>query len=502
MRKVSPFILCGGAGTRLWPLSREAFPKQFHRLTGQETLFQQTCQRLSGPLFGDSVVLANYRHRFLIAEQLVPAKNIILEPASRNTAPSACVAALIASRADPDALMLLAPSDHMIEDASVFARAVEAGVQAAEAGALVVFGVEPDCPHTGYGYIETERGEADICRVRRFVEKPSLETAERFLDQGGFWWNAGIFLCRAATLLDLTETHAPQVLAACRKSLDAATEDLTFRVLGDAYAEAPTVSLDYAVAEKADNLRCVPLKTPWSDVGSWEALWSFMDKDGAGNVVKGGGQVILEETRNSFAFSDHACVALVGVENLVVVAMEDAVLVAAKDQVEEIKRVVDHLKGNGGALALQHNRVYRPWGWYQSLNRGERYQVKCIMVRPGGKLSLQSHHHRSEHWVVVTGSLEVTRGEDEVAAEALDRFVAWLGRFAGDAALLLGARGGVYLGGGIAPKLIAKLSSGAFRKAFEDKGRMAAYLAPIPIFVILAKFATLTGAAAALRAAM
>jgi mannose-1-phosphate guanylyltransferase/mannose-6-phosphate isomerase len=429
MRKVSPFILCGGAGTRLWPLSREAFPKQFHRLTGQETLFQQTCRRLSGPLFGDSTVLANYRHRFLIAEQLeemgVPAKNIVLEPASRNTAPSACVAALIATRADPDALMLLAPSDHLIEDASVFTRAIQTGIQAAEAGALVVFGVEPDCPHTGYGYIQTERGEADICRVRRFVEKPSQEAAERFLDQGGFWWNAGIFLCRAATLLDLIETHAPSALAACRKSLDAATEDLTFRVLGDAYAEAPTVSLDYAIAEKAGNLRCVPLKTPWSDVGSWDALWSFMDKDGAGNVVKGEGHVILEETRNSFAFSDHACVALVGVENLVVVAMEDAVLVAARDQVEEIKRVVDHLKGNGGALALQHNRVYRPWGWYQSLNRGDRYQVKCIMVKPGGKLSLQSHHHRSEHWVVVTGTLEVTRGEHlEILSENQSTYIA------------------------------------------------------------------------------
>jgi len=213
-------------------------------------------------------------------------------------------------------------------------------------------------------------------------------------------------------MLGLIETHAPQILEACRKALDAATEDLTFRVLGDAYGEAPAISLDYAVAEKAPNMACVTLKTPWSDVGSWEALWSFMDKDGSGNVVRGDGQVILEETRGSFAFSDHACVALVGVENLVVVAMEDAVLVVSKDHAEQVKRVVDYLRGNGGDLVLQHNRVYRPWGWYQSLNRGERYQVKCIMVKPGGKLSLQSHHHRSEHWVVVTGTLEVTRGEE------------------------------------------------------------------------------------------
>jgi mannose-1-phosphate guanylyltransferase/mannose-6-phosphate isomerase len=429
MRKVLPFILCGGAGTRLWPLSREAFPKQFHRLTGQETLFQETCRRLLDPLFGDLFVLANHRHRFLIAEQLeeigAPAKNIVLEPVGRSTGPSACIAALIASRQDPEALVLLAPSDHMIADAGVFVRAVEAGVSAAEDGALVIFGVEPDCPHTGYGYIETEPGEAALSRVKRFVEKPSRQAAERYLDEGGFYWNAGIFLFKAKTMLGLMETHAPQILEACRTSLDAAAQDLTFRVLGEAYAEAPAISLDYAVVEKAANIDCVKLKTSWSDVGSWEALWSFLDKDGAGNVVKGDGQVILDDTRNSFAYSDHACVALVGVENLVVVAMEDAVLVAAKDHAEEIKRVVDYLKENGGALALQHNRVYRPWGWYQSLNRGERYQVKCIMVKPGGKLSLQSHHHRSEHWVVVRGTLEVTRGENiEMLSENQSAYIA------------------------------------------------------------------------------
>jgi mannose-1-phosphate guanylyltransferase/mannose-6-phosphate isomerase len=416
MRKVLPFILCGGAGTRLWPLSREAYPKQFHRLTGPETLFQQTCRRLSGPLFGDLFVLSNYRHRFLVAEQLeeigAPAKNIVLEPVSRNTAPAACIAALIAARADADALVLLTPSDHMLADPGAFARAVEVGVPAADAGTLVTFGVEPDCPHTGYGYIETEPGEGPDRKVKRFVEKPSRKAAEQYLDAGGFYWNAGIFLFKAATMLDLLKAHAPHLLEVCHASLDMATEDLTFRVLNGAYGDAPAISLDYAVAEKAPNMRCVPLKTSWSDVGSWEALWSFLAKDAAGNVVQGEGQVILENTSNSLAFSDHACVALVGVENLVVVVMEDAVLVAAKDHAEHIKLVVEYLKGAGGDLALQHNRVYRPWGWYQSLNRGERYQVKCIMVKPGGKLSLQSHHHRSEHWVVVTGTVEVTRGEE------------------------------------------------------------------------------------------
>ena len=415
MRQVLPFILCGGAGMRLWPLSREAFPKQFHRLTGPETLFQQTCRRLCGAPFGALTVLANHRHRFLVAEQLeeigAPAKPIVLEPAGRNTAPAACVAALIAAEQDAEALVLLAPADHMIADDTAFARAVESGVGAAEAGALVVFGVAPDCPHTGYGYIETEPGTGADLKGRRFVEKPSLAAAEDYLDSGNFYWNAGLFLFKAATLLDLLQTHAPEIVSACRKSLGEATEDLTFLVLGESFTEAPSISLDYAVAEKAGNLRCVKLDTAWSDVGSWSAVWNILDKDREGNVARGEGEIILEDTRDSLAFSDRASVALVGVENVVVVATEDAVLVASKDHAESIKRVVDYLKGNGADLVFQHSRVYRPWGWYQGLDRGDRYLVKCIMVKPGGRLSLQSHRHRSEHWVVVSGTVEVTRGD-------------------------------------------------------------------------------------------
>jgi mannose-1-phosphate guanylyltransferase/mannose-6-phosphate isomerase len=391
-------------------------PKQFHRLTGPDTLFQQTCQRLSGPLFGDLHVLSNYRRRFLVVDQLeeigAPAGGIVIEPEGRNTAPAACIASLIAADVDKDALVLLAPSDHMIGDKEGFAHAIESGAEAAEAGGLIVFGVEPDCPHTGYGYIETEAGNCIELKVKPFVEKPDLATAEEYLDAGGFHWNAGIFLFKASTMLDFLATHAPEIIEACRKALKGATEDANFGVLGSAYREAPSISLDYAVAEKAGNvMRCVPLKTNWNDVGSWSALWNFMDKDADGNVVKGEGEIILEGTRDSLVYSDDACVALVGVENIVVVAMDDAVLLRSA---EVIKRVVDYLKGNGGELALQHNRVYRPWGWYQSLNRGDRYQVECIMVRPNGKLSLQSHHHRSEHWVVVTGTVEVTR-DDEVA---------------------------------------------------------------------------------------
>jgi mannose-1-phosphate guanylyltransferase/mannose-6-phosphate isomerase len=416
MREVSPFILCGGVGTRLWPLSREAFPKQFHKIVGPESLFQHTCRRITGDLFGDPIILSNHQHRFLISEQLedisIKPARIVLEPVSRNTAPAASIAALIASRIDPDSLVLLVPSDHMIADATAFARAVEIGVASAKEGALVTFGVEPDCPHIGYGYIETEKYNSLDLRVKRFVEKPSRQAAEVFIDSGSFYWNSGIFLFRAAMLLELLELHAPEVLAASQASLEDAREDFGFLRLSSAYENAPAISLDYAIAEQADNIRCVPLDTSWSDVGSWTAVWSLLEKDGADNVVFGEGEVLLEQTNRSLAYSDGLCVALVGLENVVVVATEDAVLVVAKDYAESVKTIVAHMKENGRTHALEHTRVYRPWGWYQILNRGDRYQVKCIMVKPGGKLSLQSHFHRSEHWVVVKGTLEVTKGDE------------------------------------------------------------------------------------------
>jgi mannose-1-phosphate guanylyltransferase/mannose-6-phosphate isomerase len=418
MRDVLPFILCGGAGTRLWPLSREAFPKQFHKLTGPQSLFQQTCRRLTGDPFGDLSVLSNYQHRFLIEEQLQEigvTAGIVLEPVVRNTAAAACVAALMVGHTDPEALVLLAPADHAIGDDAAFAESVSLGVAASRRGAVVTFGVKPDCPHTGYGYIETDSGSSGAnvaLAVRRFVEKPSHEIAQTYLNCGRFYWNAGVFLFKAASMLELFQAHAPEILATCRQALNEATKDLGFRQLGKSYQRAPSISLDYAIIEKANNIVCVPLSTSWSDVGSWSELWNFLEKDDRDNVAKGDGKVILENARGNYAYSDHACVALVGVENLVVVSMGDAVLVASKDHAEAIKSLVDHLKGNGQDIAIQHNRVYRPWGWYQGLNRGDRYQVKCIMVKPGGMLSLQSHHHRSEHWVVVKGTLEVTKGED------------------------------------------------------------------------------------------
>jgi mannose-1-phosphate guanylyltransferase/mannose-6-phosphate isomerase len=340
--------------------------------------------------------------------------DIILEPASRNTGPAACVAALMAARACHDALVLLAPSDHAIDNNAAFAESVSLGVEAARRGSLVTFGVKPDCPHTGYGYIETNRvglSTNAAASVRRFVEKPSREVAEGYLESGGFYWNAGIFLFRAVSMVELFERHAPEILVACRQALNEATTDFGAKQLGDSYRRAPSISLDYAIVEKTSDISCVPLSTSWSDLGSWSELWSFLAKDERGNVVRGEGKVCLEGAKDNYAYSDHASVVLVGVENLVVVSMGDAVLVASKESAEAIKAVVDKLKGNGEDVALHHKRVYRPWGWYEGLNRGERYQVKCIMVKPGGKLSLQSHNHRSEHWVVVRGTLAVTKGD-------------------------------------------------------------------------------------------
>jgi mannose-1-phosphate guanylyltransferase/mannose-6-phosphate isomerase len=418
MPEICPFILCGGAGTRLWPLSREAFPKQFHRLTGSLSLFQETCRRLMGDPFAPLSVLSNYQHRFLVREQLqeigASYSNIVLEPVARNTGPAACIAALIAARADPDALVLLAPSDHAIPDESAFRDAVELGIAPAREGKLITFGVEPDRPHTGYGYIEVTPGERAnaAVNVRRFVEKPSRDLAKTYVKDGNFYWNAGIFLFSAVALLQLFETHAPSILAACRRALNESVMDLEFRSLGESYVQAPSISLDYAILEKADNVVCVPLTTGWSDVGSWSELWSHSDKDECGNVIKSNGNVAIADSENCFVYSDDTYVTLVGVKDLVVVALRDAVLVMSKEHAEEIKSVVAELKSNGGDITLRHDRVYRPWGWYQGLHRGERYQVKCLMVKPGAKLSLQSHHHRSEHWVVVSGTLEVTKGEE------------------------------------------------------------------------------------------
>jgi mannose-1-phosphate guanylyltransferase/mannose-6-phosphate isomerase len=301
MTQVLPFILCGGSGTRLWPLSREAFPKQFHKIVGDETLFQQACRRVTQDSGAKPIVLSGHNHRFLAAEQLAEiglgGASIVLEPTARGTAPAACIAALIAAESDGETVVLLTPADHIMADAEAFARGVKTAVEAAKDGMLVIFGVKPDCPHTGYGYVEVERSKLPALGVRRFVEKPSKDVAERYFDSGDFLWNVGIFLCKASTLIEMFETHAPEILAACRSALAGSTDDMSFRVLGEAYANAPAISVDYAIAEKAANLRCIPLGTAWSDVGSWSALWTYLEKNEDGNVIQGEGDIILENVR-------------------------------------------------------------------------------------------------------------------------------------------------------------------------------------------------------------
>ncbi|MEG6508907.1 mannose-1-phosphate guanylyltransferase/mannose-6-phosphate isomerase [Methyloligella sp. 2.7D] len=418
MTKIRPFILSGGSGTRLWPLSRAAYPKQFLNLIGEGSLFQQTCEKTGDPIFEDPTILSSNQHRFLVAEQLQQSgledATIILEPMGRNTAPAAAIAALTAGRKQVDQLCLLLPSDHFIPDRAAFVKAVASGIDAAKAGSIVTFGVVPDRPHTGYGYMEVESGEG-IATVRRFTEKPSEEVAQEFLEQGNYLWNAGIFLFTAETLLTALETHKPEILNNCRTALNRAILDLDFVRLDPlAYSEVENISLDYAILEKAESVKCVPLDTAWSDIGSWRGMWEAHEKDADDNVVLGSSQAVLRNTHDSLVYSDGPLVALVGLSDVFVVSTDDAVLVTSKDRAEEVKELVEQLKVNDKREATFHARVHRPWGWYEGLSLGDRFQVKCIMVKPGAQLSLQSHYHRSEHWVVVSGTAEVTKGEERL----------------------------------------------------------------------------------------
>lgn len=416
MSFIHPFILSGGSGTRLWPLSRKAYPKQFLPLTGgDKSLFQSSCERFQAPEFAAPSILGGDDHRFIIAEQMreigIKPAAIVLEPAGRNTAPAAAIAALLAARASADALLLLAPSDHVIADPASFHAAVQRGVAEARAGAIITFGIKPAEPHTGYGYIEVEAG-GDTAAVRRFVEKPNAQDAAVYVAGGNFYWNAGIFLASASALLQAFEAHAPDILQGCRRALARAQSDLDFlRLDAQAYSAVPDISIDYAIMEKARNVRCVPLDAKWSDLGSWPAIWEVVPKDGDGNAAQG--DVIFHDTAQSYAYSENACLALVGVKDVLVVATKDAVLVASKEHAQAVKNVVDRLKQGERPEIVFHKKVYRPWGWFEGLDKGERFQVKRIMVKPGAQLSLQSHYHRAEHWIVVEGTLEVTI-DDEV----------------------------------------------------------------------------------------
>ncbi len=419
-----PVLLAGGVGSRLWPVSREAYPKQFLPLAGEQPMLVDTLSRLDGLSATTPTVICNEEHRFIVAEQLrdggQSGGGIVLEPVGRNTAPAVAVAAIRALGQSADAVLLVLPADHLILNVDAFKASVAEALVLAEQGLLVTFGVVADRPETGYGYIR--RGDelaGSGYRIGEFVEKPDLETARAYLDSGDYYWNSGMFLLSAAGYLEELRRFAPEIVAACEAALSSAQSDLDFvRLDTEAFEACPSDSIDYAVMEKTDRGAVVPLDCGWSDVGAWSALLDTGSADAAGNVTQG--DVLLDNSRNSFFRSESRLVAATGVEDLVVVETADAVLVANRHSVQDVKNLVTALKSAGREEARLHARVYRPWGSYETLINGERFQVKRIVVNPGEKLSLQKHHHRAEHWIVVAGTAEVTcedkvfmLGEDE-----------------------------------------------------------------------------------------
>jgi mannose-1-phosphate guanylyltransferase/mannose-6-phosphate isomerase len=417
-----PVILSGGAGTRLWPLSRELYPKQLLALTSQRTMIQDTALRLKGLDATPPVVVCNDAHRFLVAEQLrligVAPRAIVLEPLGRNTAPAIALAALAALRTsgNDDPILLVLPADHVIRDVAAFQMAAVAALTAAEQGRLVTFGVVPHAPETGYGYIK--RGEAlgPVYRIAQFVEKPNAERASQFVASSEYYWNSGMFVFRARRYLEELERFAPAIAATCRKALENAKSDLDFtRVDADTFASCPSDSIDYAVMEKTADAVVVPLDAGWSDVGSWASLHAASDADKSGNVSHG--DVLVEDSNNCYLYSESRLVAAVGLQDHVVVETKDAVLVAPKDRVQDVKALVGKLKELGRYEHSLHREVFRPWGSYDSLENGHRFQVKRLSVKPGAQLSLQMHHHRAEHWIVVSGTARITRGEEEFILE-------------------------------------------------------------------------------------
>lgn len=412
-----PVILSGGSGSRLWPMSREHYPKPLLPLFSDNTLLQETANRLDDiEGIGDAVYVCNEEHRFLVAEQVAllgkkPA-TIILEPEGRNTAPALTLAALYLVKQDPDAMMVVMPADHVMTEPQHFVEAVRQGGVNAEQGALVTFGIVPDAAETGYGYIkrDAEISGTSAYAVAKFVEKPDIETAEKYISEGDYYWNSGIFLMRADRWLDEIGRHCPEILSACRKAVTQGKQDADFfRVNATDFLSSPGDSIDYAVMEKTDRAVVVPLSAGWSDVGAWSALWNVCPRDEDGNVIQG--DVIAEDTRNTFLVAQHRCLATVGLENIIVIETADAVLVANKDKAQDVKAIVNRLKECGRDEHIMHRQVYRPWGSYEGIDAGPRFQVKRLSVKPGAQLSLQMHHHRAEHWVVVKGTAQVTCGE-------------------------------------------------------------------------------------------
>lgn len=409
-----PVILSGGSGSRLWPLSRKQYPKQFLALTGDHTLFQQTLERLVFEGMEPPVVVSNQEHRFIVQEQLealsLKTQSILLEPFGRNTAPAVAIAAMKLMAEGRDELLLILPADHVIEDQRAFQRALALATNAAEKGEMVLFGVPADRPETGYGYIKSgdERGLPDgVIRVERFIEKPDEARAQQFVEDGGYFWNSGMFLFRASRFLEELKKHDADIYDTCLLALERSQHDGDLINIDAATFECcPDNSIDYAVMEKTRRACVVPLAAGWNDVGSWSSIWEVHDKDADGNVTMG--DVVVHDSHNCLVHGNGKLVSVVGLEDIVVVETKDAMMIAHKDRVQDVKKVVNQLDAAGRSETQNHCQVYRPWGSYDSVDMGGRFQVKHITVKPGARLSLQMHHHRAEHWIVVSGTAQVT----------------------------------------------------------------------------------------------
>ena len=411
-----PVILSGGSGTRLWPLSRSQYPKQFLPLVSEKTMLQETVNRLNGLTdLASPIVVCNENHRFMVAEQLreidVTPSAIILEPIGRNTAPAVALAALAAKL--PDDILLILPADHVIKNVTAFQNAVLIAEDLAKQNFLVTFGIVPTHAETGYGYIKSTQTTGEAFPVECFVEKPNLETTTEYVKSGDYFWNSGMFAFKARVYLQELEKFNPEMFAVCKNTFENAKTDVDFvRLSAEIFAKCPSDSIDYAVMEKTERAMVVPLDANWNDVGSWSALWKVGEKDESGNIIRG--DVLTVDCTNSYIHSEKKLISVIGVEDLVIIETDDAVMIAPKNRVQDVKLIVDKLKKENRPEADLHQKVYRPWGNYDSVDNGERHKTKRIVVKPKAKLSLQMHHHRAEHWVVVKGTALVTKGDEQI----------------------------------------------------------------------------------------